>query len=237
MQTIRIDRRFRGPPSSGNGGYVAGLLGNAMGGVPCIVTLRMPPPLDRLLQLECDGTTASLIDGDALVASAVAGAVELVVPPSPTIEDAEAGEAGFTGFCHHIFPGCFVCGPERAVEDGLRIFPGRVDGPEDQVAALWRPDAGLADEDGHVRPEFLWAALDCPGYFAVEKRSGAAVLGRMGAVIHRAIRVGEPVIVTGWPIASDGRKHQVGTALHDGNGQLIAAALATWVSIPSPSSK
>jgi hypothetical protein len=39
-QVIRIDRRFRGPPDSGNGGFVAGLLSTALGGSGVEVTLR-----------------------------------------------------------------------------------------------------------------------------------------------------------------------------------------------------
>ena len=40
-----IRKRFCGPPNSGNGGYVCGLLANALG-EPAQVTLHAPPPLD-----------------------------------------------------------------------------------------------------------------------------------------------------------------------------------------------
>jgi len=53
----------------------------------------------------------------------------------------------------------------------------------------------------------------------------------MSAVLHRGVRAGEPLIVTGWPIGSEGRKHQVGSALHDADGQLVAAARATWITL------
>jgi acyl-CoA thioesterase FadM len=99
------------------------------------------------------------------------------------------------------------------------------------VAATWRPSDDLADEDGLVRTEYLWAALDCPGYFAVEQQAGLAVLGSLAVAQHRPVRAGETLIVTGWPIASEGRKHRVGTALHDSSGQLAAAAIATWVTL------
>ena len=42
---------------------------------------------------------------------------------------------------------------------------------------------------------------------------------------------GKRVIVTGWAIASEGRKHRAGTALHDRNGELLAAATATWITL------
>ena len=39
---VRIDRRFRGPADSANGGYAAGLLASFLDG-PAEVTLRLPP--------------------------------------------------------------------------------------------------------------------------------------------------------------------------------------------------
>ena len=42
---VLIEPRFRGPPESGNGGYVCGIVG-AAAGEPVSVRLRRPPPLD-----------------------------------------------------------------------------------------------------------------------------------------------------------------------------------------------
>lgn len=229
--TIRIDPRFRGPPDSGNGGYSAGLLAQALGGLDVEVTLRLPPPLGRDLRVEAGADDAALYDGDALVASAVRAPLALDVPPPPAALAARAAETRFTGFERHIFPGCFVCGPDRDEGDGLRIFPGAADGASDQVAALWTPDPAFEGEDGRVALPFLWAALDCPGYFAVEREAGRAVLGRMRARIEAAPPAGAPLIVTGWAIGHDGRKHRAGTALHDKEGRLVAAATATWISL------
>ena len=39
---MRIDRRYRGPRTSANGGYAAGLLGSRLGGA-AQVTLRFHP--------------------------------------------------------------------------------------------------------------------------------------------------------------------------------------------------
>lgn len=227
---VRIDHRFCGPPDSGNGGYVAGLLASALGGSDVEVTLRAPPPLDVDLDLRTDGDESQLLHGDALIASARRAAVAVGVPKPPCMTDAEAAEAGFAGLRHHLFPGCFVCGPDRAAGDGLRIFAGRIE-PNGTVAATWTPAADLADADGRVAIEYLWAALDCPGYFAVREAAGLALLGRIAGVIHRRPAVGERLIVTGWLIDRDGRKHRVGTALHDAQGGLVAAASATWISL------
>jgi hypothetical protein len=227
-EVVSIGRRFRGPPDSGNGGYVAGLLAKALGGSLCRVSLLRPPPLDVPLRIERGTDEARLMHGEDVVATGVRHEFSLDVPEPPAIGTARAAQERFSGHRHHIFPGCFVCGPERAEGDGLRIFPGPVG---DQVASVWRPDQDLADEHGEVRPEFIWAALDCPGYFAVEGAAGLAVLGTMTAGIHVPLRAGEEAIVTGWAIGSEGRKHRVGTALHDAGGRLLAVAKATWITL------
>ncbi len=232
MAGFRIDHRFCGPPDSGNGGYVAGMLAQALGCAACQVTLQSRPPLDRDLEVRLEPAGAGLFDGDTLVASAVPSAVEFDVPRPPTMAAAIEAERRYTGFEEHVFPTCFVCGPGRSPGDGLRIFAGALDDGTELFAATWRPDASLGDDDGLVRPEFVWAALDCPGYFAVQAQAGPALLGRMVAHVFDRPRVGEPLIVTAWPVRHEGRKHYAGTALHSANGALFAAARETWISIP-----
>jgi hypothetical protein len=229
-QVIRIDRRFRGPPDSGNGGYVAGRLAAALGGSGVEVTLRAPPPLDTELRIAVSADNAELRDGDSVVATARRGEVDIAVPPPPSLDLAREAERHYAGFDHHPFPGCFVCGPDRVAGDGLRIFVGATPGA-DGVAGVWLPDESLSDGEGAVAIEHVWAALDCPGYFAVRERAGIAVLGRIAVEVLRRSVVGEGLIVTGWAIESEGRKHRVGTALHDVDGLLCAKAVATWVTI------
>ena len=50
MQTMTIARRFRGPPNSGNGGYVCGMLARYISGAAEVV-LRAPPPLETELDV------------------------------------------------------------------------------------------------------------------------------------------------------------------------------------------
>jgi acyl-coenzyme A thioesterase PaaI-like protein len=230
MTTVRIETRFRGPPESGNGGYAAGLVAAALGGSSCTVTLNSPPPIDRDLVLESGDSSAALLDDGSIVLTASCATVEIDVPPAPSLAEARQAEPRFIGHSNHIFPGCFVCGPERDPGDGMRIFPGQLHDQARRVAATWTPDDTVADEKGFVRPEFIWAALDCPGYFAATG-AGMALLGRMSAVLHRKVSAGKPLIVTGWPIQTEGRKHRVGTALHDLDGNLVAAATATWITL------
>src|SRR5690348_5738134 len=107
-----IDRRFRGPATSGNGGYTCGLVA-ALVGNAAEVTLRVPPPLDVPLRVE--GT--SVWAGETLVAEAVPASIEIVAPAPVSFDEAtRAAEPDFDT----PFPECFVCGHARA--DGLRIF-------------------------------------------------------------------------------------------------------------------
>ena len=67
---VRIERRFRGPDESGNGGYSCGILGRMIGS-PAEVTLRLPPPLERPLDVFADGEGARMTDRSELVAEEV----------------------------------------------------------------------------------------------------------------------------------------------------------------------
>lgn len=227
---IVIARRFRGPPDSGNGGYVCGLVAAAAGG-SAEVTLRAPPPLDRALRLEAIAGGAVLRDGDAVIAEGKPAAIDLEIIAPVTLDDAVAAARGYPGFAWHPFPACFVCGPERAEGDGLRIFPGPV-GDRGIAAASWTPDGSTGDGDGLVRPEILWAALDCPSYFGMQAAAPervTALLGRLGAHIHRRPRVGEPCVATGWLLGRDGRKIHAATAIFSADGELLGASRATWI--------
>jgi hypothetical protein len=210
---VVIDHRFRGPDDSGNGGYSCGLVA-ALVGNPAEVTLRLPPPLDRPLRF--DG--ARLWDGGELVAEARAAELELEPPEPVSFEEATRAAHPDLG---SPFPECFVCGHARG--DGLRIFAGPVPGRE-LVAAPWVPDAWLTG------PEFVWAALDCPGAFATGALGrGTIVLGRLAVDVRRTPRAGERCVVVGWSLGSDGRKHYAGTALFGEQDELLGIARATWI--------
>ena len=227
-QEIVIDPRFRGPPNSANGGYACGVVGEGIKGV-ATATLRRPPPLDVPLILVDDGGQIRLMDGEDLVGEAVPDTLDLVVPTGPDFDTAVGASRSYAGFEAHPFPTCFVCGPEREPGDGLRIFPGRLDGSP-VVAAPWAPDESLAGAGGMVERRHVWAALDCPSYFGLEN-APVALLGRLTARIDRLPEVGERLVVIGWPMGVDGRKHFAGSALLDEAGDEVAVAAATWIEI------
>jgi len=221
--------RFRGPPTSANGGYISGLLADAIDG-PARVRLMAPPPLDTPLQLVHDHSRCTLHRGEQLLGEATADDFDLDVPPPPTAPELAAAAEDVNQFrpSDQVYPGCFVCGTTRAREDGLRIHSGAVRDRE-MVAAPWLPDRTLLGDDRRVRPEFVWAALDCPGYFAAPCAGRFALLGSLAVRIDSRPQLDEPCIITGWTIASEGRKHHVGTALFGADGVRHAIGLGTWV--------
>ena len=245
-----IEKRYAGPPNMGHGGYVSGLLVDAIGGAtnrPIQVTLRKPVPLEIPLELgDAEGGGVQLRRDDELIAEAkidddTAVITSLDVPPSPTIEQARAATAGSPSLYdggRGVHPICFGCGNVRSDSEGLEVFAGPVDvGGEgadgcQQVAGLWRPGTNERTTDG-----WILAALDCPGAFAFISQGTRA--GLLGRIVFQRLDGGEQIdpgqehVVTGWQIGVDGRKMFAGTALFDAEGNLRAAAKATWFGFPA----
>ena len=229
MTALTIASRFQGPPGSANGGYVCGLVAATLR-VDLKVRLVAPPPLGTPLALEPVGAGEWLLSAaTGPVAQGIAARLELEVPSAPGYVQAVWASQHYAGFREHAFPDCFVCGPHRRRGDGLRIFAGMLD--SGIVAAPWLPADSLDGGDGKVAPEFHWAALDCPGYFAVSGGRRVMLLGEMQAHVDRRVHVGESCTVIGWRIDSDGRKHRAGTAIFDEDGELCARARATWIEL------
>jgi hypothetical protein len=234
---VRFAGRFCGPPGAANGGFACGTLAALLDGA-AEVTLRRPVPLERPLQLREGDGIVLLEDEGRLCAEARAPATPVGrrVPRPPTLAEAcaVAGRAAY--YADPVFPGCFVCGPDRAPGDGLRIFPGPVPGRE-VWAAPWSPDPSVGGPDGLVPDEVVWAALDCPGGVAVAEArvtsaEGAALLGRMTARLAGPVRIGTTHRVVAWLLERDGRKHTAGSALFGPDDQLLAVARAMWITIP-----
>ena len=229
MPQIAIAPRFNGPPGSGNGGYVCGLMAKLIDG-SSEATLRAPPPLEKPLTLTRDENGAvSLRDGDALIGEAKPIAFDLAAPSAPTLHQARAAAKRYAGLNDHRYPTCFVCGTGRPQRDGLDIFTGPVEG-RDMVACTWTPGADLADSNGVVLPEFIHAALDCPSYWALPHAGKPALLARLDSSIDAAVpRAGDELIVAAWAMSSDGRKHRGAAALYTADGGLIARSEALWI--------
>jgi hypothetical protein len=236
-EQITINRRFHGPPNSGHGGYVCGIVADLIG--PCAeVTLRSPPPLDLPLSVErMESGEIRLLDDKVTIAEGRKAELLIDIPDPPTFEESTSAAKAYPGFETHPFPSCFGCGHERKEGDGLRIFSGPVKGNE-VMAAPWLPDASLVGETGRVRTEFLWAALDCPAGWAVVNLQKELypdtpyiLLGRFVAEIREGLEPGQNCVTIGWPIGNDGRKLFSGSAIFSESGDLFAAGKATWIAV------
>jgi hypothetical protein len=232
-ETLTIPSRFNGPPSSANGGYACGVVAGLVDAEEVAVSLRLPPPLERPLEVARDGDRVELREGDTPVAEGAPEELRLEVPDPVTPDQAAAASAA--GREHwtakHPFPTCVVCGPERAAHDGLRVFPGPL--RDGMFAARWTPDETVGDGTGWVRPECVWAALDCPTSAPVANFGFGppVVLARLTARLGCSVRVGEPHAIVSWPLAVEGRKRHSACALFDSEQRLLCASRALWIEL------
>lgn len=234
---VVIDPRFNGPAESANGGYACGVLASAIKG-PAEVTLRKPPPLGHALRVHRDGARVLLLDGLEVLAEAVPTKADWEVPHPVELDAARTAIAGSPFLAKpRPFPTCFVCGSERDPGDGLRIYPGPLPGREDVHAGPWIPHPSVADDNGIVRPEVVWASLDCPTSGPVGNRPGPdgavrpIVLGRLAVALRGEVKAGEEHVVMAWRIGADGRKRHAGAALFTARGKLLASARAVWIEL------
>jgi hypothetical protein len=234
---VVVPSRFNGPPGSGNGGYTCGVLAELVGAAGVEVSLRLPPPLDRPLPVEPRDGGLVALDGGVVVAEAREATVAVDPPPSIPVAEALAADRRslMRDPARHPFATCFVCGPDRTEGDGLRMFAGPVD---DRLhATVFRPSESVADRDGAVRPEVVWAALDCPTSAPVVDWAGTGppfVLARLAARIERRLVVGQDYVSLSWPLGIDGRKRRAASALYDAAGDVVAVSEALWIQLRPP---
>jgi hypothetical protein len=229
-ETVVVPRRFNGPRESGNGGYVSGMLAGRLGGA-VEVNLRAPVPLDEPLELtDGEGDMLRLLHGETPIAEArPLPGLDLSVPAAVGVEEARRASENYRAPGDGPFSTCFVCGPARG-EDCFEVFAGRVEG-RDLVATPWTPPSWAAGEDGAIRPEFVWATLDCPTYFAshLEGELTMSFLVRQRAVVLAPIPFGTEHVVIAWPIEVDGRKRLAGAAVLSAAGETLAVAEALLI--------
>jgi hypothetical protein len=253
LPDLVVPTRFRGPPSSGNGGWSAGAIA-AYAGSSCphdharpwptvTVSLSAPPPLDTPMSLapgapEHGGVVASY-DGKPVLSARCTEEEVADVPPVAAAE-ARAAEAAYHGLTDHPFPTCFSCGTGRDRGDGLRLFPGRVADHEGRarVAATWIPDPSVAEDfhayaDEHPRVSLpvTWAALDCVGGWAGDLEERLMVLVRMTARLDSLPVIGEEHVVVGLGRGSDGRKTFTSSTMYDADGRVVATAEHLWIAV------
>jgi hypothetical protein len=245
-----VPSRFRGPQSSGNGGWTAGALAalvdhdvpddHAARWPTIAVSLRQPPPLDTPLRVtEHDGQTLAAIDGVTVASAEVLTEAPAPVEPVP-FDEARAAMTSYPGLRQHPFPTCFSCGTDREEGDGLRIFPGPVtaSGGATRVAATWTPHPSLFEDwhayhDDHPRASLpvAWAALDCVGGWAGDLTERMMVLARITARVHSLPLIGQEHVVMGEARGTEGRKTWTASTLYDADGRVIAVAEHLWIAV------
>lgn len=227
--TVPADRN--GPAGMANGGWLVGRLAEALGLSHATVTLRAPTRLEAACELEA-GPAGGVLRHEGTVLAEAQPANQSPLPPRPVpLADAAIAEAHFAGRHEHPFPTCFVCGTERAVGDGLRIFPGPVEGRPGTVAAWWTPDEAFAGPDGTLPTSVVSAALDCPTGWAHYEPGGVALLGRLTIAHVAPVHARRDLVVVATRQGRSGRKLTANAGIYDRAGQLLASSSATWITI------
>jgi hypothetical protein len=253
VRELIVPSRFRGPRSSGNGGWTSGALAGLVDhDVPAdhaarwptiAVTLRLPPPLDTRMQVTDEGgATVASLEGEVVARAELVDERPVQVDRVPA-DEARAAEASYPGLRQHPFPTCFGCGTEREEGDGLRIFPGPVPDPADEnaptrVAATWTPHPSLFEDwhtyhDDHPRASLpvAWAALDCVGGWAGDLTDRMMVLARITARVNTLPKIGEEHVVVGEARDAEGRKTWTAATLYDADGRALALAEHLWITV------
>ena len=228
-----VTDQFRGPPYSGNGGYVGGLMSAGITGAASVV-LRAIIPLNIDLTLQSSDDVIRLVGpDDSLIGEAYPARGEPLPIPAPAPVYTEVVRAGrtFPGLHRTFHPICFCCAPQLDEGYGLRVAVGQTENqPVGHVSGAWTAHPAFADEEGLTPPEIIWAALDCPGSVAwLVKQGDAGLLGTMTCEILRRPAVADPCIITAWPIEQSGRKRISGTALFAVDGELLAHSHQVWI--------
>ena len=223
-----------GPPGMANGGWVSGTVAGHLAGVgggPVEVTLRAPTPLDTPVDLRVGEGEARLSLGDTVLVTARRSPGVVRAPAPVPWAEARVAASRFAGHHDHPFPGCFVCGTERAAGDGLRLFPGPVAGGSGDIACVFVPGDTIAGPHGRLAPAAVWAALDCPTAWVDMRPGGAALLGRLRAEMRAPLVPGEEYLVVATSAGTEGRKSYGRAGIYGPDGRLVAASEAIWISV------
>ncbi|MGJ4745212.1 hypothetical protein ACQV5M_02520 [Leptospira sp. SA-E8] len=240
VDNIILSQRFCGPPKTGNGGFTAGILVEAVGTNSAEIRLLGPTPVETPILMESENGQQGTIYDDSKKILATLKSIqdkdfpEHKLPVVPDLEDAKKFSALYPGFQTHPFPTCFVCGPKRKVNDGMRIFVGPAPeqiGFENLMAGHWLPDETVAARDGFVRDAAIWGALDCPGGFAaVLDEPQLIVLSKIQGKIIERPKIGVDYTVLSWRLQKMSRAFKVVTAIFKSDSKrLFAIAEGLWL--------
>jgi hypothetical protein len=227
--TFTVPAARCGPPGTANGGWVSGALAGHLGSGPAVVTLHRPTPLDVPLEVRAADDDATLSHDGRVLAHARRSPLGVRAPAPVAWDIAVGAERHFAGHHDHPFPGCFVCGTDRAPGDGLRIFPGPLADTGGRVAAVFTPGPAHAGPRGDLPRAAVWAALDCPTAWVNMAPGEVMLLGRLQVEVHGDLVAGTPYVVVAESDGRDGRKSYGRAGIYHRDGSLLAASRATWI--------
>jgi hypothetical protein len=238
--TVTIDPSYYGFDDAGHGGYTAGLASGLLC-APAEVTIRQRIPLGEPMEVrQTNGHRVELLRHGAVVLQAVPGEPKADVPTPLGFDAAEAASRQFRGFTWSPTNTCLTCGTERKEGEGLRVFAGPAgDGDRNGlVAAAWVPHPNFARPDGVLPNEFVWAALDCPGAWALRRATSGpyrrSVTVQMTGRVVKEVRAGRPYVVMAWAVPGRRRLMDCASAVFDADGELVALATAVWLHAERP---
>lgn len=226
MRKITIDKIHQGPSGSANGGYVAGLLGDALRGKPSTVKIHRPVPVDTPVFVYRRGDTAFIRHAEEVVATAEL--TNEMIPATAFVEPDQVLAGDEPRLDMAMFAECFVCG--EPAPRGLGIEVRALD--DGRFAALWHPARSSHVEGPLVEARFLRSALDCPGGFAaLTANQTLAVTGTLTSRVEFLPEADSPLVVVGESTWADGRKLGAVSTIFTESGDLVATATAVWISI------
>ncbi|TGM34002.1 hypothetical protein EHQ92_17870 [Leptospira biflexa] len=241
LESTEINEKYCGPPMSGNGGYIAGIIANQIQNNAAVVKIKAPAPLNQTLFFSNDfeSSRIKLIikESNILIAEGQEDKdFYLDVPEfnAKSIEEIRNPIQAYLGFKKHPFSTCFVCGTERKAKDGMRIFPAKI---SDQSkfnhlhGSFWNPWKELGDSRGKIFNEIVWAALDCPGGFAVSFLDPRMiVLVKLRARLMNSVFADTTYAIQAWEISRNRRQRIAGTAIYQlGDFKCVAYSEAIWM--------
>jgi acyl-coenzyme A thioesterase PaaI-like protein len=227
LKKITIDPRHQGPFGSANGGYVAGILGDALRGAPSSVRIHHPVPVGTPVFVYRRGEAAFIRHSDQTVATAEL--TEASIPTSAFVSLAEVLEAPDPDIDLGMFSACFVCG--QPTPDGLGVRAKAL--TDGRFAATWRPEESRRITGPKVPAIYLRSALDCPGGFAAfSANQTLALTGTLTSSIEFLPDAGNTLVVVGEATFAEGRKLGAVSTIYTESGELVATASAVWIAIP-----
>jgi len=226
---------MQGPTGSGQGGWSAFQLANAVS-EPVSIALRRPVPLGVDLEIVADEASEQWRmvnpNGDETIMIAEPATTNFAVTDPVTVADAHVARQRTPATSeNHGAPNCFSCGLHHP---SMKVHPG--DLGDGRFATDFRiPDWVSAD---YALEGLQWAALDCVAAMYVsysgEPRDMFFTV-QIAVQIHEPIQRGAEYSVVGWQGSYqpdwDGRKRGAASAMFDADGNCIGQADTFWLAV------